>query len=121
MKALSTSPTATRERCSRRRRGLGVAQRVTVELTPQAIEQIAAQVAKCLGDRGHNGRSELLSAGELAHRLRVERPWVYRHRHLLGGMRIGAGPKAPWRFDYETAVEALRDLQSESDSEERQR
>jgi len=114
MRGLSTRPTATREGCSQRRRGLGVAQRVAVELTPQAIEQIAAQVAKRLGGRNQDREAELLSAGELAHRLRVERPWVYRHRHLLGGIRIGAGPKAPWRFDYEKAVEALHRHQAAS-------
>jgi len=43
----------------------------------------------------------------LAHRLRVQRPWIYKHRHLLGGQRIGDGPKAPWRFDLDTATQAL--------------
>ena len=97
-----------RRRCVQQPRGVGAAQHVTVELTPQAIEQIAAQVAKRLGGRGQERQGELLSAGELARQLRVERPWVYRHRHLLGGIRIGAGPKAPWRFDYEKAVKALQ-------------
>jgi hypothetical protein len=81
---------------------------VEIDLSPQAVEQIADQVAKRLQGRTQDRQPELLSAGELAHRLRVERPWVYRHRHLLGGMRIGAGPKAPWRFDYKTALAALR-------------
>jgi hypothetical protein len=27
---------------------------------------------------------------------------------LLGGLRIGAGPKAPWRFDYQKASAALQ-------------
>lgn len=51
--------------------------------------------------------TKLISAGELAHLLGVERPWIYRNRHLLGGMRIGEGPKAPWRFDRRKAIEAL--------------
>ncbi|HVC07864.1 MAG TPA: hypothetical protein VND98_09810 [Solirubrobacterales bacterium] len=82
--------------------------RVTVDLTPQAVERVAARVVTLLQGHGTGQEPELLSAGELARRLRVERPWVYRHRELLGGLRIGTGPKAPWRFDYETAVEALR-------------
>lgn len=108
MRALSTSPSVERRRCLPQRRGLAMTQRVTVDLTPQAVEQIADEVAKRLQNRNQGKGPELLSAGELAHRLRVERPWIYRHRHLLGGIRIGAGPKAPWRFDYEKAVEALQ-------------
>jgi hypothetical protein len=108
MRALSTNPSGQRKRCLPQRRGVGVAQRVAVDLTPEAVERIADQVAKRLQDHSRDRQPELLSAGELARRLRVERPWIYRHRHLLGGIRIGAGPKAPWRFDYERAIEALR-------------
>jgi hypothetical protein len=79
------------------------------------VEKIAAQVVQLLDARAAQSESELLSAGELARRLRVERPWVYRHRELLGGLRIGVGPKAPWRFEYRTAVEALRRRQPELD------
>ena len=105
MRGLSTIPTPTaRERCSPRRRGLEVRARgVAMDLTPQAVEQVAARVVQLLGEREAQGEPELISAGELARRLRVERPWVYRHRHLLGGLRIGAGPKAPWRFEYQSA------------------
>ncbi|MGA8745808.1 MAG: hypothetical protein WB507_08085 [Solirubrobacterales bacterium] len=80
---------------------------VAVDLTPEAVERIATRLDQLLQRQGR-AQPELLSAGELARRLRVERPWVYRHRELLGGMRIGSGPKAPWRFDYETAVMAMR-------------
>jgi hypothetical protein len=117
MRALSSKSSAglRRERYaapggSRRARARAVA----IELAPQTVEQIAARVAALLRQQGSGNRPELLSAGELAHRLRVERPWVYRHRELLGGMRIGAGPKAPWRFDYEKAVEALRHHQPQT-------
>ena len=116
MRELSTTPTRTaRGRCSGRR-GLGAAQRrVAVDLTPQAVERVAVRVATLLHEP--QGQTELLSAGELARRLRVERPWVYRHRELLGGMRIGAGSKAPWRFDYQQAVEALGRRQAEAGRE----
>jgi hypothetical protein len=115
MQALSTIPTAptgrARERCSPPARARGVA----VDLSPQAVEQVATRVAQLLAQR-RGAPPELLSAGELARRLRVERPWVYRHRALLGGMRIGAGPKAPWRFDYEQAVAALQAHQQSQDT-----
>ena len=115
MRGLSTIPTPTaREHCSPRRRGLEArARSVAMDLTPQAVEQVAARVVQLLGDRDLRRAPEYISAGELAKDLRVERPWVYRHRHLLGGWRIGDGPKARWRFDRQTAVEALRCHQAE--------
>lgn len=94
--------------CAPRGRGLrATPRRIAVDLSPRAVEQVAARVAALLGERRPAAEPELISAGELARRLRVERPWVYRHRHLLGGLRIGEGPKAPWRFDYQQAVAAL--------------
>ena len=121
MRGVSAIPTRTaREHCSPRRRGLEARARgVAMDLTPQAVEQIAARVVVLLGEREPEGEPKLISAGELALRLGVERPWVYRHRHLLGGIRMGAGPKAPWRFDYVAAIEAMLDLQSGPDSGER--
>jgi hypothetical protein len=97
-----------------RRRGLAAtARRVAVDLTPQAVEQVACRVAQLLG-HGQRQRTEprLLSAGELALCLGVARPWIYKHRRLLGGRRIGEGPKAPWRFDRQTALEALERRQA---------
>lgn len=85
--------------------------RISVDLTPQAVERVALRVAQLLRRADVERRPEppprLLTAGELAHHLRVERPWVYRHRHLLGGRRIGDGPRAPWRFELEAATKAL--------------
>jgi hypothetical protein len=114
MRGLSTIPRqATRGRCSApgRRRG-AMARHVAVDLSSQAVDQVAARVVQLLRESEAQGVPDLLSAGELARRLRVERPWVYRYRHQLGGIRIGAGPKAPWRFEYAAAVEALRELQA---------
>jgi len=94
--------------CSGHRRGLGaMARRIAVDLTPQAVEQVAQRVTQLLRHRDAQGQPELLTAGELARELRVERPWIYKHRHLLGGQRIGDGPKAPWRFDLDIAKQAL--------------
>jgi hypothetical protein len=114
MRGLSTKPRqAARERCASPQRRL----RVAGDLSTRDVERIAAQVAQLLEERAARNEPELLSASELARRLRVERPWVYRYRHLLGGVRIGAGPKAPWRFEYEEAVEALRGLQGKQGGE----
>lgn len=95
-----------RERCSPSGRGLGAKpRRVAVDLSPRTVELIAARVVELMRER--KPVPELISAGELARLLGVERPWIYRHRHLLGGIRIGEGPKAPWRFDRRRAIEAL--------------
>ena len=82
----------------------------------QSVELVAVRAVElllCARERS----PELLSAGELARFLRVQRPWVYRNRDLLGGQRIGAGPRAPWRFDRETALQALRRHQAQRDME----
>jgi hypothetical protein len=100
---------ASRDTCSTRARGRAATttRRVAADLTPQAVEQIAQRVTQLLAARDPQERTELLTAGELARELRVERPWVYKHRHLLGGHRIGDGPKARWRFDPEAARREL--------------
>jgi hypothetical protein len=84
-----------------------MARRVEVGLTEQAVDQVARRVVELLHHDRAQGQPELLTAGELARRLRVERPWIYKHRHMLGGERIGDGPKAPWRFDPEEAKRRL--------------
>jgi hypothetical protein len=99
---------APRDTCTTRQRGRAATpRRVTVDLTPQAVEQVAQRVTQLLQ---HNPphQPKLLTAGELAHRLRVQRPWIYKNRHLLGGQRIGDGPKGPWRFDLDTATQAMK-------------
>jgi hypothetical protein len=87
--------------------------RVAVDLTPQAVEQVAGRVAQLLG---HQQQEQLISAGELALYLGVARPWIYKHHHLLGGRRIGQGSKAPWRFDRQTALQALERHQATHDT-----
>ena len=96
--------------------------RIAVELTPQAIEGIAMRVAALLREEEPGAgaaQPQLITAGELAHQLRVQRPWVYRHRELLGGRRIGQGPRAPWRFELDTARKALELRASASQAEAR--
>jgi hypothetical protein len=81
--------------------------RVEVDLTSDAIEQIANRVVSLLRVEAPPAEPRPLTAGQLAHYLGVDRPWIYRHRHILGGERIGDGSKAPWRFDLDTAKAAL--------------
>jgi hypothetical protein len=89
-------------------RGVGVAaRRVEVGLTAEAVEAVAQRVAELLAAHDGERQPELLTAGELARELRVERSWVYKHAHLLGGERIGDGPKAQWRFELDTARRRL--------------
>ncbi len=110
MRALATTTPAraSRDSCPARQRGrAAMLRRVEVDLTPQAIEQVAQRVTQLLQHNKQPGEGELITASELARRLRVQRPWVYKNRHLLGGQRIGDGPKAPWRFDLDTATQAL--------------
>lgn len=110
MRTLHTAPVrASRDTCSSRHRGrAAMTHRVAVDLTPQAVEQVAQRVTQMLRYDKLHGQPELITAGELAHRLRVQRSWIYKHRHLLGGERIGDGPKAPWRFDLDTATRAMK-------------
>jgi hypothetical protein len=110
MRTLPRTPArASCDTCPPRRRGrAAMTHRVVVDLTPQAVEQVAQRVAQLLQHTPPQEQPRLLTAGELAHRLRVQRPWIYKNRHLLGGQRIGDGPKGPWRFDLDIATQAMK-------------
>lgn len=97
-----------RDLCPTRRRGLSAVSRtVEVALTTDTIEQIANHVAYLLRTELQRDERGPMTAGQLAHHLGVDRPWIYRHRHLLDGERLGDGPKAEWRFDLDRAKAAL--------------
>jgi hypothetical protein len=89
-------------------------QRVTVELAPQTIEQIAGRVAqllrhdRLLGDAGPAREPGWMTVKELAAHLKLNPAWVYEHADELGAIRTGNGPKARLRFDLQTATEALK-------------
>jgi hypothetical protein len=98
-----------------RRQGLAAtARHVAVELTPQAIEQVAGRVAQLL--RHDLMRTEAnpapqagwMTAKELASHLHLNPAWVYEHADELGAIRTSDGPKARIRFDLHTATEALK-------------
>ena len=109
MRVPHTIPTrTTHQRRPGHPRGLAAKpRRIAVDLTSQAVEQVAGRVVQLLHGQQQREEQQLISAGELALYLGVARPWIYKHRHLLGGQRIGQGPKAPWRFDRQTALQAL--------------
>jgi hypothetical protein len=47
----------------------------------------------------------VLTAGEAAELLRVQRAWVYAHAHELGGWRL-LGKSGPWRFARDRLLQA---------------
>jgi hypothetical protein len=118
----STPPTAcalqgaTRGLHPPRRRGLGaMARHVAVDLTPQAVEQVAVRVAQLLQRQQQNQAQRhasestgMLTVAELAQHLHLNRAWVYEHADELGAIRVGSGPKARIRFDLHTAKGALQ-------------
>jgi hypothetical protein len=116
----ATPARRTAGRCAHRMRGLAAtaARHVAVDLSPQAVEQIAIRVAQLL--RHERARSEpstaptWMTAKELAHHLKLNPAWVYEHAEELGAIRTGDGPKARMRFDPQTATEALRRHQKPS-------
>jgi hypothetical protein len=47
----------------------------------------------------------MIDALAVAKALDVERSWVYAHKHALGAVRIGTGPRARVKFDPERIEE----------------
>jgi hypothetical protein len=115
MHALSANPTSTARETHYppRIRGLGaMARQVAVDLTPQAVEQVASRVAQLLHrQQQHQEQREMigmLTVSQLAQHLSLNRAWVYEHAEELGAIRVGHGPKARIRFDLHTAKTALQ-------------
>jgi hypothetical protein len=90
-----------------------IARQVVVDLTPQAVEQVATRVAALLHrQQQKQGQTEqepgMVTVSQLAKYLKLNPAWVYEHADELGAIRIGSGPKARIRFDFQTAKAALR-------------
>jgi hypothetical protein len=84
-----------------------IARQAAVELTPEAIEQIARRVAELLaGERPAPGG--LVDAATVARHYGLTRAWVYQHAEQLGAIAIGTGPKPRLRFDLHAVGEVLR-------------
>jgi hypothetical protein len=95
-----------------------IARQVAVDLTPQAVEQVAARVAQLLQRQQQRQEQDeapqglgMLTVSQLANHLHLNRAWVYEHADELGAIRIGSGPKARIRFDFHTAKAALNQQQ----------
>jgi hypothetical protein len=121
MHTLSAIPTSTaRGLCPPRRRGLGaIARQVAVDLTPQAVEQVASRVVHLLHrqqqTQQHAETREpvgMVTVAEFAAYYKLNPAWVYEHADELGATRIGSGPKARIRIDFQVAKAALAQLQA---------
>lgn len=75
-------------------------------LDDASIDAIARRVAELLTKVE---RRQLVSAGELAERLGVERSWVYANARRLGAFRLSEGPRGQLRFDLDRALVVLRE------------
>jgi hypothetical protein len=82
-----------------------------VELTADAIEQIATRVVELLredtDERDRHRAGGLVDATQLAQRLGVRREWVYEHANELGAITLGSGTRPRLRFDLEAAVRVI--------------
>jgi hypothetical protein len=121
MHALTAVPTrATRAPCPPRRRGLGaIARQAAVDLTPQAVEQVAGRVVQLLHRQQQNQQQRetgepvgMLTVPEFAAYMKLNPGWVYEHADELGAVRLSSGPKARIRIDFQTAKAALAQLQA---------
>ena len=88
------------------------------QLSPETIEQIARRVVQLLREPADHAQEHheapdiqeptgLLTATQLAHKLGVNRSWVYQHAHTLGAITLGNGPKPRLRFDPQTTTTLL--------------
>src|SRR5271170_2658702 len=100
MHAVSAIPTrATRAPCPPRRRGLGaVARQAAVDLTPQAVEQVAGRVVQLLHRQHQQEQAKtdepvgMVTVAQFAAYYKLNPAWVYEHADELGATRIGSGP-----------------------------
>jgi hypothetical protein len=121
MQAVSAIPTRpARDLCPPRRRGLGaMARQGAVDLTPQAVEQVASRVVQLLHRAQQNQPQAqtgepvgMVTVAQFAAYYKLNPAWVYEHADELGAIRIGSGPKARIRIDFQIAKAALCELQA---------
>jgi hypothetical protein len=96
-----------------------VAREVTVALTPQTIEQIADCVVRRLHRQQQNQQQAqtgepvgMVTVAQFAAYYKLNPAWVYEHADELGATRIGSGPKARIRLDFQVAKAALAQHQA---------
>jgi hypothetical protein len=78
-----------------------------VTLDDESVERVARRLAEMMRPAAFRTTPDLVDAATLADLLGVSRGTVYQHAKALGGERIGAGPRAPLRFDPEIARAAM--------------
>lgn len=85
-----------------------------VHLDPGQLVELADLIADRLAEQLErpSATGGLVTAGELAQRLGVDRDFVYEHAAKLGARRLGDGPKARLRFDVGEAERAITCLPS---------
>jgi hypothetical protein len=66
-----------------------------------------AELARLIAVELRKAPAELVDAATLAELLGVSRDYVYDHKEHLGGVKLGDGPRARWRFDVERARAAM--------------
>ena len=98
-------------------------ERVVMELSPQAVEQVARRVAQLLHRQQENQQHAetgepvgMVTVAEFAAYYKLSPAWVYEHSDELEATRIGSGPKARIRLDFQTAKAALARLNASSES-----
>ncbi len=84
------------------RQGAAEGLTLTVELTAEQLELVAARVAALLQPAAPDV-TPLVDAQKVATALGVSRDTIYAHAERLGGRRIGDGTRPRWRFDLERA------------------
>ena len=77
-----------------------------MKLDDPQLEALAGRVAELVAERVP-ARGALVDAQAVAVYLDVQADWVRDHAALLGGRRLGEGPKAPFRFDLDEVDERL--------------
>lgn len=65
-------------------------------LTPSQVDAIAQRVAEVLDDRGGRPWGDVKT---VARELGVQEEWVYENARRLGGVKLGPGKGARWRFE----------------------
>lgn len=79
----------------------------------QAIDALAAAVAKRLARSEPSAPVAVGDAAALGARIGASAEWVKAHYRELGGWRLGRGPKAPYRFDLAEAERTVREWSQE--------
>lgn len=77
----------------------------TIVATAELIEEIANRVVEKL--RETSASNAMLSVQEVASMYGVSADTVYANAVAWGGIKVGAGPKAHWRFDAVVVAERL--------------